>query len=94
MSGIEVVKSDLQYHPTCPHGPTLLFTRLINEKAKNFFSCAACRDRKDCKFFLWEDEWHKMSVAVKNSKAWEIEREKFLGELNHTKLYINLNKVK
>lgn len=91
MSGVQVVKGDLQKHPTCPHGPTLLFSRLIDGQPKNFFACSACRDRKDCTFFLWEDEADKVSAAKK--KAREQERVKFLGGLNHRKVYINLNKV-
>ncbi|XP_051866192.1 LOW QUALITY PROTEIN: rRNA N6-adenosine-methyltransferase ZCCHC4 [Pristis pectinata] len=49
--------------PLCPHGPTLLFAK-INRKeqeARRFYACAACRDRKDCNFFQWENE--KVSVA-------------------------------
>lgn len=91
MSGIEVIKSNLQNHPKCPHGPTLLFSRLVNGEPKKFFSCSACRDRKDCKFFLWEDELEKVSAAKK--KVWEKEKIGFLGGLNHRKIYIQLNKV-
>lgn len=91
MSGIEVIKSDLQKHPRCPHGPTLLFSRIVDGQPRNFFSCSACRDKKDCNFFVWEDERNKVSVA--KSKAWDKERQKLVGNLNHRKAYINLNKV-
>lgn len=91
MSGIEVIKSDLQQHPKCPHGPTLLFSRSVDGQPKKFFACAACRDRKDCSFFLWHDDAHKVSAA--KTKAWEKEKVKFLGGLNHRKAFINLNKV-
>lgn len=91
MSGVEVIKSDLRNHPTCPHGPSLLFSRLINGELKQFFSCSACRDRKDCNFFLWKDDAPKLSAA--KSKAWEQEKVKILGGLNHRKVYITLNKV-
>ncbi|XP_061923030.1 rRNA N6-adenosine-methyltransferase ZCCHC4 isoform X1 [Entelurus aequoreus] len=49
--------------PCCPHGPTLLFekTRKDGERGRRFFACSACRDRKDCNFFQWEDE--KVSEA-------------------------------
>lgn len=92
MSGVEVIRSDLRKHPCCPHGPTLLFSRLVDGQPKNFFSCSACRDRKDCKFFMWENELDKMSEAKK--KAWKLEKNKFLEGLNHRKLYVYLNKVR
>ncbi|XP_063165987.1 rRNA N6-adenosine-methyltransferase ZCCHC4 isoform X3 [Candoia aspera] len=49
--------------PECPHGPTLLFTRILQgkEKGRRFYACSACRGRKDCNFFQWEDE--KISEA-------------------------------
>ncbi|XP_069781132.1 rRNA N6-adenosine-methyltransferase ZCCHC4 isoform X3 [Narcine bancroftii] len=44
--------------PLCPHGPTLLFAKINRKKkeARRFYACAACRDRKDCNFFQWENE--------------------------------------
>lgn len=43
--------------PSCPHGPTLLFTRYYaDKKPRKFYACSACRDRKDCSFFQWADE--------------------------------------
>ncbi|KAM3831882.1 rRNA N(6)-adenosine-methyltransferase ZCCHC4 [Vipera latastei] len=49
--------------PECPHGPTILFSRILpgTEKARRFYACSACRERKDCNFFQWEDE--KISEA-------------------------------
>ena len=26
------------------------------EETRRFYACSACRDRKDCNFFQWEDE--------------------------------------
>ncbi|KPP63815.1 hypothetical protein Z043_117895 [Scleropages formosus] len=39
-------------------GPALLFERLCRGRrsGRRFFACSACRDRKDCSFFQWEDE--------------------------------------
>ena len=39
-------------------GPTLLFVKVNQgkEETRRFYACSACRDRKDCNFFLWEDE--------------------------------------
>ncbi|XP_059844970.1 rRNA N6-adenosine-methyltransferase ZCCHC4 isoform X2 [Hypanus sabinus] len=49
--------------PLCPHGPTLLFAKVNHkeQKGRRFYACAACRDRKDCNFFQWENE--KVSVV-------------------------------
>lgn len=39
-------------------GPTLLFVKVNQgkEETRKFYACSACRDRKDCNFFQWEDE--------------------------------------
>ncbi|TRY99352.1 hypothetical protein DNTS_014893 [Danionella cerebrum] len=44
--------------PRCSHGPALLFerTRNVAQKGRRFYACSACRDRKDCNLFQWEDE--------------------------------------
>ncbi|XP_019335811.1 rRNA N6-adenosine-methyltransferase ZCCHC4 isoform X3 [Alligator mississippiensis] len=44
--------------PCCPHGPALLFVKISQgkEEGKRFYACSACRDRKDCSFFQWENE--------------------------------------
>ncbi|XP_048365311.1 rRNA N6-adenosine-methyltransferase ZCCHC4 [Sphaerodactylus townsendi] len=49
--------------PHCPHGPTLLFAKIRQgkEEGRRFYACSACRERKDCRFFQWEDE--KVSEA-------------------------------
>ncbi|XP_028391149.1 rRNA N6-adenosine-methyltransferase ZCCHC4-like isoform X2 [Dendronephthya gigantea] len=52
--------------PSCPHGPMLLFERYFEGKPpRRFFSCSACRDRKECNFFQWEDE----SPSLASQKA-------------------------
>lgn len=61
---IEVILSEGgKTAPCCPHGPTLLFEKVRKggEKGRKFYACSACRDRKDCNFFQWEDE--KVSEA-------------------------------
>ncbi|XP_036850675.2 rRNA N(6)-adenosine-methyltransferase ZCCHC4 isoform X2 [Manis javanica] len=64
-SGVEVVlpSEPATPAPLCPHGPTLLFVKVSQgkEETRRFYACSACRDRKDCNFFQWEDE--KLSEA-------------------------------
>lgn len=85
--GLEVIIEDPKSHPSCPHGPTLLFGGRKN--GRQFYACSACRDKKPCKFFLWADDIKKSS----NLEAWEQERLKFLKGVNHKKQFILLNKV-
>ncbi|XP_028285367.1 rRNA N(6)-adenosine-methyltransferase ZCCHC4 [Parambassis ranga] len=62
--GIEVILSECcKTAPRCPHGPTLLFEKVCKggDQGRRFYACSACRDRKDCNFFQWEDE--KVSEA-------------------------------
>eukprot|EP00062_Callorhinchus_milii_P004986 gi/632943976/ref/XP_007887248.1/ PREDICTED: zinc finger CCHC domain-containing protein 4 isoform X1 [Callorhinchus milii] len=58
--GIEVILDEEAESraPMCPHGPALLFAKVKRkeEQVRRFYACAACRDRKDCNFFQWEDE--------------------------------------
>ncbi|KAG7251149.1 hypothetical protein CRUP_004760, partial [Coryphaenoides rupestris] len=39
-------------------GPTLLFEKVCagNKAGRRFYACSACRDRKECNFFQWEDD--------------------------------------
>ncbi|XP_047712793.1 rRNA N6-adenosine-methyltransferase ZCCHC4 [Prionailurus viverrinus] len=64
-SGVKVVfpSDPATPAPLCPHGPTLLFVKVNQgkEESRRFYACSACRDRKDCNFFQWEDE--KLSEA-------------------------------
>ncbi|MEE6462340.1 hypothetical protein FKM82_001564 [Ascaphus truei] len=59
---------DIQWHFAAAdlqgrRGPTLLFEKVSQgkEQGRRFYACSACRDRKDCHFFQWEDE--KVSQA-------------------------------
>ncbi|XP_053314317.1 rRNA N6-adenosine-methyltransferase ZCCHC4 isoform X2 [Spea bombifrons] len=58
--GIQVLltQESREIAPHCPHGPTLLFVKVSQgkEEGRKFYACSACRDRKDCRFFQWEDE--------------------------------------
>lgn len=91
MSGIEVIDRDLSKNPRCPHGPTILFSRVIDMKRRNFFACSACRDRKDCNFFLWENELDKVEETKRT--VWEQDNERFLSNFNPKQLEKTLKKV-
>ncbi|CAB1414006.1 unnamed protein product [Pleuronectes platessa] len=57
--GIEVILPEGgKPAPCCPHGPTLLFEKVSKGEGtgRRFYACSACRDRKDCSFFQWEDD--------------------------------------
>lgn len=56
---MEVILSNFKDHPSCPHGPCLLFERYKSDGLKSgrrFFACSACRFRSDCSFFQWADD--------------------------------------
>ncbi|XP_068914450.1 rRNA N6-adenosine-methyltransferase ZCCHC4 [Tenebrio molitor] len=89
MSGVGVIVEDLQSHPWCPHGPTLLFSRKTDGIKRNFFACSACRDRKLCPFFLYEDEKNKYKAEI-----WEQERAKLLQGVDHRKRFLTLNQIR
>lgn len=62
--GIEVILPEGEKTaPCCPHGPTLLFEKVVKggDTGRRFYACSACRDRKDCNFFQWEED--KVSEA-------------------------------
>lgn len=91
MSAIEVITEDLKTHPECPHGPTILFSKFVDGEKKNFFACSACRDRKHCSFFVYQNDVDKISDIKK--EVWEQERKKFLKNINHRKLYEKFTQV-
>lgn len=90
-TSVQVVIEDLKNHPVCPHGPTLLFSKITGSTERRFFGCSACRDRKLCNFFLWAEDLDKVSKA--KQKAWDLEAQKFLKHIKHRKLYQKLLQV-
>ncbi|KAK8378788.1 hypothetical protein O3P69_009482 [Scylla paramamosain] len=55
--GVAVVGVASTENPACVHGPTVVFERFLQDgSTRRFYACAACRDRKDCAFFLWADQ--------------------------------------
>ncbi|GFS40590.1 rRNA N6-adenosine-methyltransferase ZCCHC4 [Nephila pilipes] len=56
---MEVISKSCRKHPSCPHGPCLMFERYTSngtKSGKKFFACSACRDRSICSFFHWVDD--------------------------------------
>lgn len=47
VEGVDIIIRDLSLNPSCPHGPTILFSQ---RNGKKYFSCAGIRNR-DC-FYL------------------------------------------
>ena len=88
---IEVLLSNETKSPWCPHGPTSLFVRYTDKDVVKFYACSACRDRKECNFFILESDLNKMTG--KKKQFWENERLKYTNGVNHRKLYITLNEV-
>lgn len=93
MPNVRFVPSDLSKHPCCPHGPTLLFSRLENGEPRSFFACSACRDRKDCAFFLWQDSLN--TFTPKDKKMWKDKTRKLTTSVNnHIVLFKTYNNIK
>ncbi|XP_038132377.1 rRNA N6-adenosine-methyltransferase ZCCHC4 [Cyprinodon tularosa] len=73
-TGLEVLfPEEGKTAPCCAHGPTLLFEKVGSggARGRRFYACSACRDRKDCSFFQWEDE--KVSEASVLAREAEIQ---------------------
>ncbi|XP_023681231.1 rRNA N6-adenosine-methyltransferase ZCCHC4 isoform X1 [Paramormyrops kingsleyae] len=80
--GIEVIiQEGDKKAPSCPHGPTLLFEKVCpgEPAGRRFYACSACRDRKDCNFFQWEDD----KVSEDRRLAREAENRRKLPEFTH-----------
>lgn len=86
---MECFWSDLNKHPQCPHGPTLLFGTYENGKLEKFYVCAACRERKMCKFYLKEGE----KLTKQQATKWEQERKQFMSRYHHRQLYVRFNDI-
>ncbi|KAF3429895.1 hypothetical protein E2986_07265 [Frieseomelitta varia] len=86
---MECFWSDLNKHPQCPHGPTLLFGTYETGKLEKFYVCAACRERKICKFYLKEGEKLTKPQAAK----WEQQRKQFMSRYHHRQLYMRFNDI-
>lgn len=61
---VEVIMDNLESHPLCLHGPTLLFS---GTKGR-YFSCSSCRNKKDCTVHITEEDWANEHVKKRNQK--------------------------
>ncbi|XP_076229186.1 rRNA N(6)-adenosine-methyltransferase ZCCHC4 [Nomia melanderi] len=86
---MECFWSDLSKHPQCPHGPTLLFGTYENGKLEKFYVCAACRDKKLCKFHLKEGEQLTKQQAAK----WEKDKKEYASRYRHRLLYLTFHEI-
>lgn len=72
--------------PDCPHGPTILFEKIVKGIPRQFYACSAYRDRKYCDFFHWKDD------KVTNGKLikWKVTNKDLIRNKDHAKLYSKL----
>lgn len=70
---IKVIVKDPSSHPHCLHGPTLLFQRTFDNsnRVEEFFACSACRNRKECSFYLEESKFKPKpdEICAENGKS-------------------------
>ena len=54
--------------PKCPHGPMLLFEKFVSGKneERRYFACSASRNRKECNFFMWENDFNRKKTLNRN----------------------------
>lgn len=74
----------------CKHGPALLFRRLgtgSKNCARPFYACSACRQRKDCSFFVWKDE------ASRCGFHWDVVKRRVLPTWTHEQLHARFLKL-
>ncbi|KAJ1525178.1 hypothetical protein ONE63_010010 [Megalurothrips usitatus] len=87
--GVEVILDNLENNPSCPHGPTIIFKRLVDGAEQKFYACSACRDRKDCNFFHnYEDEW-----TSKKKDSWDMRSKQLLPKIDRDQLIDRFQKV-
>lgn len=85
---VTVHMDNLNAHPHCAHGPTLLFSR--GSDNKKFYSCSAHRDRKKCSFFVWENQVDSIGQQFMD----QYERDLIVTKMMRYKLQSKYNLVK
>lgn len=89
MAIVKVDVSNLESNPQCTHGPTLKFTRLVCDKRVTFYACSAYRDRKDCPFYLLEDEKFTETKTLR----WEAAKNDMIEKYDRDFLFNNFNNI-
>ncbi|XP_015176615.1 PREDICTED: zinc finger CCHC domain-containing protein 4 [Polistes dominula] len=85
--GYEYFEYDQKGLPECEHGPTVVFGKYVNNFLERFYVCSACRDRKECPFYLkFGDQLTKHQKIV-----WETKKKKMIKSYDHQKLFIHFN---
>ncbi|GFO49788.1 Zinc finger cchc domain-containing protein 4 [Plakobranchus ocellatus] len=79
-------------HPSCPHGPAILFEQFdqATKTVRQFFACSAFRDKSKCSFHQWVDEKHDKPSHESNTfshKKHRLRYRKFRA-LAKTKRYV------
>lgn len=91
-SGVEVTVENVESHPFCPHGPTLMFERYTvdgKKSGRKFYACSACRNRTDCKFFHWVDD----KFSSEHEEFWKFQRKMAEPPHTHEEYMRRLNKI-
>ncbi|XP_050725456.1 rRNA N6-adenosine-methyltransferase ZCCHC4-like [Eriocheir sinensis] len=89
--GVVVVEGAEPHNPACVHGPTVLFERFLSDgSTRRFYACAACRDRKDCAFFLWADQ----TLGRRKRELWAGMCRERQHRLTHHERYQKLSRVR
>ncbi|XP_033247242.1 rRNA N6-adenosine-methyltransferase ZCCHC4 [Drosophila miranda] len=50
---------EVEQHPSCQHGPTVLFYRQSQRPEQGYYACSAHRDSKLCNFHMAADKWER-----------------------------------
>uniref|UniRef100_A0A2S2QQ38 Zinc finger CCHC domain-containing protein 4 n=1 Tax=Sipha flava TaxID=143950 RepID=A0A2S2QQ38_9HEMI len=85
---ITIHMDSLNEHPYCSHGPTLLFSRGIDNK--KFYACSAHRERKKCSFFVWENQLESIGQKYLD----QYERNPIVTKMTRFKLESRFNELK
>uniref|UniRef100_A0A1B6LWJ6 CTCHY-type domain-containing protein n=1 Tax=Graphocephala atropunctata TaxID=36148 RepID=A0A1B6LWJ6_9HEMI len=90
MAVVKVLSKHLKDNPQCPHGPTLKFIRVQNDRKQEFFACSAYRDRKHCPFYHAAGETFSETLQ----EVWAMEKKRMLPSIDHAALEARLEEVK
>eukprot|EP00088_Acartia_fossae_P070144 TRINITY_DN9318_c0_g1_i15.p1 TRINITY_DN9318_c0_g1~~TRINITY_DN9318_c0_g1_i15.p1 ORF type:complete len:539 (+),score=42.74 TRINITY_DN9318_c0_g1_i15:34-1650(+) len=80
-----IFDGDISQNPRCPHGPTVLFQDEVQGgRKRQYYACAAYRDKKVCDFHLDREE----KITQGKKFKWEQKLKEFMeGKDDHPKTY-------